>query len=280
MPELPEVETVCRGLKKIIGDHAVIQKVEFLRPNLRNELPEGKKTLLIGADIQVIERRAKYIVMRTSQANILSHLGMTGNWRVSGKRSLEKHDHIVISLKDGRFLIYRDPRRFGFFDIFSGESHEKLDHLGVEPLSKDFTAEMLIAKLGNRSIPLKASIMIQEVVVGVGNIYASEALFLSGISPFKESFRLKKNEAAILVKNIQQVLTKAIEAGGSTIQSFANSDGKSGYFQNQFQVYGRDGLMCLSCQQAKIKSKLIAGRSTFWCPKCQKKNLVVKLKKV
>lgn len=282
MPELPEVETVCRGLTASLGSSAVIKDVEFLRLNLRSELPHQKKHLLLGQQILSVQRRAKYILMKTTGASILSHLGMTGNWRVASEKNLEKHDHISIQLADLRYLIYRDPRRFGYFDIFQGESHEKLDLLGPEPLEESFSDVYFFEQLQQKSLPIKASIMDQAVVVGVGNIYASEALFLSGISPLKSSLRLKKEEVRLLRKNIRIVLEKAILAGGSTIQNFASADGSSGYFQHQFQVYGRAGMPCLSCHSAKIKSKLISGRNTFWCPQCQnsKKILVVKLKKV
>lgn len=274
MPELPEVETVCRGLRASIGSSTVIEAVEFLRPNLRSELPHQRRHLIKGQTILAVKRRAKYIVVKTSGATILSHLGMTGHWRVSKEKVLEKHDHILILLSNSRYLIYNDPRRFGFFDIFQGEGHQKLNLLGPEPLEKSFSEQYFFDQLQRKSLPIKASIMDQTVVVGVGNIYASEALFLSGISPLKSSHRLKKEEVRLLRKNIRIVLEKAIEAGGSTIQNFASSDGSSGYFQHQFQVYGRAGMLCLSCHNAKIKSKLISGRNTFWCPQCQnsKKN--------
>lgn len=269
MPELPEVEVVKRGLSQILEEHPIIDSIEFKRRDLREALPLKKAKLLEGAKVLSVERRAKYLILNTDKARILSHLGMTGTWRVAPRGEEREHDHIYINLQGGVRLAYRDPRRFGYFDIYTIEKHPKLERLGPEPWDEDFTADYLYQLMKTRTSPIKVALMDQAVVVGVGNIYASEALFRSGIRPTRKAATIKRAEAVLLRREILQVLEDAIAAGGSTISDFAQAGGDSGYFQNSFFVYGRAGLMCLKCKQNKIKESRLGGRSTFWCSKCQ-----------
>lgn len=271
MPELPEVEVVKRGLESILGDQARIAKIVCTRKDLREELPVNDFKKMPGAKILSLSRRAKYILIKTDRGTLLSHLGMTGTWRLAPEGQEQKHDHVYIYLEDGRRLAYRDPRRFGYLGfIKSGESHAKLDHLGPEPLESEFNASYLLGALSNRSTAIKIAIMDQEVVVGVGNIYASEALFASGVNPLLPAKDLLKKDAQKLIKEIKKILTRSIEVGGSTISDFAKADGEKGYFQNTFFVYDREGKVCFSCNKSKIKKMVIGGRSSFWCPTCQK----------
>lgn len=270
MPELPEVEVVKRGLSSILGDHSVIEKIEFLRKDLREDLPHKKAKQLAGAKILGLKRRAKYIIIETTQGSMLSHLGMTGTWRLAEAGDERLHDHIYIYLKDGRRLAYRDPRRFGVFDIFSGTQHKKLQELGPEPWDPEFSVSYLKEKLEGKQVPIKVAIMDQKIVVGVGNIYASEALFLAQISPRLMAKKLTILQLEKLIFQIQKVLQQSIEAGGSTISDFAQAGGDKGYFQNQFRVYDKEGSVCTKCKQSKIRSQVLGGRSTFWCPTCQK----------
>ena len=271
MPELPEVEVVRRGLEKILGSDTRIVKFEFLRANLRDVIPKKKFKGLEDALILKIERRGKYLLWHTDAGIILSHLGMTGTWRVAGLGQEMVHDHIYIYLSKGLRLAYRDPRRFGIFDFWPlnhKNLHPKLQDLGVEPLSEEFSGTRLWNSLRKKSASLKASIMDQNIVVGVGNIYASEALFLTRIKPMLPAGKLSLARAESLVTEIKKVLEQAILAGGSSISDFKKAEGHAGDFQNSFQVYDRAGLECFVCG-SKIRSKVLAGRNTFWCPICQ-----------
>lgn len=202
---------------------------------------------------------------------VFSHLGMTGSWRKDTQRKL--HDHIVLRLKSGTELIYNDPRRFGVFDIIAKETLEKdkkFVHLGPEPLlNEDFHGAYMFSKSRRRRVPIKAFIMDQKVVVGVGNIYASEALFLAGIRPLASASRITKIQSEKLVAAIQQVLKDAIRLGGSSIRDYKQASGESGGFQEQHFVYGRDKQACRKCR-GLIRSQFLSGRNTFWCVKCQK----------
>ncbi|MFP5519016.1 MAG: bifunctional DNA-formamidopyrimidine glycosylase/DNA-(apurinic or apyrimidinic site) lyase [Bdellovibrionia bacterium] len=273
MPELPEVEVVKRGLSTLLNEMPVIQKIKYYRANLRDALPSAAKTKrLQNAQILEISRRAKYLIFHTTQGKILSHLGMTGSWRVlAPQEELGTHDHVEIELSGGQRLIYRDPRRFGVFDIFFQETHPKLSLLGPEPWDEKWDATYLKGKLKGRKATIKVALMDQKIVVGVGNIYASEALFLAGISPLKSSQRVTLAECQKVIRCVQEVLENSIEKGGSTISDFVQASGESGYFQMSFKVYGREGELCLKCKQEIIRQKTLAGRSTFWCPKCQLK---------
>jgi formamidopyrimidine-DNA glycosylase len=272
MPELPEVEVVRRGLEDILKDKPVLEKIELMRPDLRDPIPLKKLKTLVGEKILRIERRAKYLLIWTSKGAMLSHLGMTGTWRVAPAGDERLHDHIYLHFSGGLRLAYRDPRRFGIFDFVAASSknnHPRLVHLGPEPLSEEFTAEGLWQALRKKEVAIKVAIMDQEIVVGVGNIYASEALFLAKIKPSLAAKKISLSRLEILVSEIKKLLQKSIEHGGSSISDFAQASGDSGYFQNNFQVYDRAGEVCLVCGH-KIKVQVMGGRSTFWCGHCQK----------
>jgi formamidopyrimidine-DNA glycosylase len=277
MPELPEVETVRRGLENLWRSHPKIIDVKLKRKDLRFPFPKKLKENLCGRKILGVRRRAKYLLIDTEDGVLLSHLGMTGSWREVKLGEIDPYDddphsHVELVLHDGRKFIYRDPRRFGMLDYFSRareSTHPRLKQLGPEPLSEDFDGEYLFQKSRKRATPLKVFIMNQEVVVGVGNIYASEALFRAGIKPTKLAGKISQVESQKLVSAIKEVLKDAIEAGGSTISDFYQADGDEGKFQDLFRVYDRNGDPCATCK-TKIKTKVIGGRSTYWCPSCQR----------
>ncbi len=270
MPELPEVEVVRRGLQDILKDKPVLKRVELKRPDLRDPIPIKKINTLLGQAILEVARRAKYLIFRTPQGGLLSHLGMTGTWRVALPGDEREHDHIYLHFSGGLRLAYRDPRRFGSFDFIKPpeDQHPKLSHLGPEPLSEDFTGASLWQSLRGKKTALKVALMDQKIVVGVGNIYASEALFSAGIKPSLVADKLSLQRAEVLVAEIKKILSQSIEKGGSSISDFAQASGESGYFQINFRVYGRGGEPCVSCGQ-QIKSKVLGGRNTFWCSRCQ-----------
>lgn len=270
MPELPEVEVVKRGLQEILKHQPILEKVELTRKDLREPMPVKALRKLEGEKLLSVERRAKYLLLWTPQGAMISHLGMTGTWRVAQKGEEKDHDHIYLHFSGGLRLAYRDPRRFGVFD-FSKEPfmHAKFKDLGPEPLSEEFTGEELFRRLRNKQVSLKIAIMDQKIVVGVGNIYASEALFAAGIRPTKVAQKLSRDKADVLVTEIKKILTLSIEKGGSSISDFAQASGESGYFQNTFKVYDRAGDKCFTCT-SPIKSEILGGRNTFWCSRCQK----------
>lgn len=270
MPELPEVEVVRRGLEDILKDHPVLEKIELKRKDLRSVIPEKKLRTLVGQRITSVDRRAKYLLLWTPKGAILSHLGMTGTWRVAPYGAEKPHDHVYLYFSGNLRLAYRDPRRFGCLDFVRNiEKSPHLSELGPEPLSSDFTGEYLWQRLRSKKTSIKATIMDQKIVVGVGNIYASEALFAAKIKPTLSAQNLSLKQAGILVEEIKKVLTLSIQHGGSSISDFAQASGESGYFQTIFQVYGRKGEPCRVCGRP-IKSKTVAGRNTFWCSSCQK----------
>lgn len=270
MPELPEVEVVRRGLEQILADHPRLERIELKRKDLRDPIPVKKLQALIGQPVIFVKRRAKYLILHTPKGAMLSHLGMTGTWRVSPPGDERLHDHIYLHFSGGLRLAYRDPRRFGCFDFIGLDGkHVKLESLGFEPLSPEFTGSSLWQSLRNKSVHLKLAIMDQKIVVGVGNIYASEVLFASGIKPNLKASALSLARAETLVQKIRQILTDSISKGGSSISDFAQASGESGYFQNTFRVYDRHDQACFQCGQ-KIKFKVMGGRSTYWCGECQK----------
>ncbi|UOF01858.1 bifunctional DNA-formamidopyrimidine glycosylase/DNA-(apurinic or apyrimidinic site) lyase [Bdellovibrio reynosensis] len=270
MPELPEVEVVRRGLESILKDQPVLEKIELKRADLRDPIPAKKLKTLLGEKLLSVERRAKYLLLWTKKGAMLSHLGMTGTWRVAPPGDERLHDHIYLHFSGNLRLAYRDPRRFGCFDFVQKEkTHPKLDILGPEPLEKAFTGRSLWESLRNKNVAIKVAIMDQKVVVGVGNIYASEALFASGIKPALPASKLSLERAERLVKEIKKVLNRSIKNGGSSISDFAQASGESGYFQNTFRVYDRAGEDCVACGQ-QVKAKVMGGRNTFWCSGCQK----------
>lgn len=270
MPELPEVEVVRQGLEEILKHHPRLEKVELKRADLREPIPFKKINSLVGSRINSVERRAKYLILWTDNGGMLSHLGMTGTWRVAPKGDERLHDHIYLHFSGSLRLAYRDPRRFGCFDFVQHplESHKKLKDLGPEPLSSEFTGADLWQSFRGKKIAVKAAIMDQKTVVGVGNIYASEALFAAGIRPTLSAEKLSRGRAEVLVQEIKKILNASIESGGSSISDFAQASGESGYFQTTFRVYGRESEKCLKCGHV-VKAKVIGGRNTFWCPRCQ-----------
>ena len=275
MPELPEVETVRRSLELcVLG--AVIESVTLRRADIRNVIPADLPKRVAGATIERIERRAKYLRLWLSNGEVLVvHLGMTGRVLVlpAKPNRYDAHDHVVFRLKDGKYMIYQDPRRFGVVTVLrrdAVDSDAMFTVLGPEPLDKKaFNASYLYDSLQRRSGAVKPALMDQKLVVGVGNIYASEALFLSNITPERTSNRITKTQAESLVKSICMVLESAIKSGGSTLRNYVDSRGEAGYFQHHFRVYGREGSDCEACGKP-IKRIVQAGRASFYCKTCQK----------
>ena len=275
MPELPEVETVCRALTKhLLGK--VVTDIEVRQAKLRNTVNENELNKVCKSrKILNLRRRAKYILVDLdSDDALLLHLGMTGKFRVvSQEEPFFKHEHVIVNFEDGESLRYEDPRRFGVFRSVKvpvqGGIPECLESLGPEPLLEDFNGNYLFKKSRKKTKPLKNFIMDNAVVVGVGNIYAAEALYRSRISPLRPSGKLKKKEADELCWHIREVLSEAIKAGGTTISDFQKPDGTEGYFFRELAVYGREEEPCLACT-LPIKRVIQAGRSTFYCKSCQK----------
>ena len=271
MPELPEVEAVKNGLNLRIKNTA-IKKVKVHNKNLRWPVAPGfSRAVTKAGGIVEVSRRAKYLVFDLGEGCIVNHLGMTGIWKMKPTAySLEKHDHVELICEDGLRLIYNDPRRFGMMNFYKDpEDFFKHKEFGPEPLSRSFNGNSLFSVLQSKSAPVKNVIMNQKIVLGIGNIYACEALFLSGIHPSRPSSKVSKAEASLLVKNSKKVLRQAIKAGGSSIKDFRTAGGESGYFQKKFFVYGREGQKCYVCKKEVIKNLKLAGRSSFYCSKCQ-----------
>ncbi len=273
MPELPEVETVRRGLEQALKD-ATIKKVTLRRHNLRIPFPDNISTLLEGRRIKAIRRRAKYLLFDFDSDDVMiAHLGMTGRFSVEAKapKRFSKHDHAVFELSDGRVTIYNDARRFGLITLCKRaetSTHPLFAALGPEPLEEEFSVAYLKTALARRKAPIKTVLMDQAVVVGVGNIYASEALFLSGVDPRKPALEAA-GKAKQMIVSIRKVLDDALASGGSSLKDFLHVSGESGYFQHQFNVYGRSGKPCISCHKPVAMLRQ-AGRSTFFCKYCQK----------
>jgi formamidopyrimidine-DNA glycosylase len=271
MPELPEVETVRAGLEEIAKLHPKIVKVELKRGDVRFPIPKNFARVFQGQKILGVRRRAKYLLIDTPKAVMLSHLGMTGSWRLVENGGEDKHDHCYIELSDGRRLAFRDPRRFGVLDLIeSGKetSHRLLKNLGVEPLEEGFNGEFLFRHSRKRKIAVKVFIMDQRVVVGVGNIYASEALFQARVRPTRKAGSLTRDECDRLVAATREILEAAILAGGSSIRDYRQVGGEEGGYQVAHRVYDRKGEPCGVCGE-KIRAKVVGGRSTFWCERCQ-----------
>lgn len=275
MPELPEVETVKRALVDNILDNQIFS-VKAFRKNLRYDFPVNMDKILNNRTISKIERRAKYILIYLKEDDnvIVIHLGMSGKLLIKPfeYNNYDKHDHLVIGLEDKK-LIFNDPRRFGLFTIIKSSEiakHKLFANLGIEPLESNFGGNMLLDLLKNKAkTNIKNAIMDQSLIVGVGNIYACESLFLSKIMPTRIASSLSPQECNILVLNIKQILGDAIKLGGSTLKDYASVNGNSGYFQNNFFVYGRYNLPCNICNN-HIKKVKQNGRTTFYCDHCQK----------
>jgi formamidopyrimidine-DNA glycosylase len=270
MPELPEVETTVRGLAQVL-DGQLLARVEPRRADLRRPIPVDLRQRLTGARVTGLSRRAKYGVIHTDRGDALVfHLGMSGRWRVDAE-PLEKHDHLVLETGEGRVLALNDPRRFGSLDLVSSDAlagFGPFAALGPEPLGDDFSARHLHDALAGRIAPIKALLLDQRIVAGLGNIYVCEALHIAGIAPGTAGGRIATPRLERLVTAIQGVLLAAIEAGGSTLRDYARPDGELGYFFKQWRVYGREGEACV-CGRP-VKRRVDGGRSTFFCPSCQR----------
>jgi formamidopyrimidine-DNA glycosylase len=269
MPELPEVETTVRGLRPVLEGRRLVS-VETRRDDLRRGFPADLRQRLTGAQVVALRRRAKYGLIDTDRGDtMIFHLGMSGRWRVDPLELLP-HDHLVIETDEKRRLALNDPRRFGSVDLWRTaelERYPAFSALGPEPLDA-LTAEGLADALATRSASIKQLLLDQRVVAGLGNIYVCEALHQAGISPKRAGGRIAAKRLAALVPAIRDVLLSAIEAGGSSLRDYARPDGELGYFSKQFKVYGREGEAC-ACG-GTVRRYPEGGRSTFWCPGCQR----------
>lgn len=272
MPELPEVETVVRGLEAAIKGKR-IKALETSGANMRQPWPKDVQRVK-GQTVERLLRRAKYILMHLSGGDVMVvHLGMSGRMTIN-PAAKQKHDHMILTFQDGTTVAFNDPRRFGLVALSTEKdlhAHRLFAHLGPEPFDKAFSAPYLAAQLSSKKkTALKVAIMDQALVVGVGNIYASEALFDARISPYLPAAELTEKMAQVLIPSIRKVLDKAIAAGGSSLRDYRQSDGNLGYFQHQFKVYGRAGAACTrkGCG-GMIEKTVQAARATFYCPVCQ-----------
>jgi formamidopyrimidine-DNA glycosylase len=279
MPELPEVETVMRGLRPAL-EGKVIARALVHRPDLRFPLPLGLARRLTGARVLGFRRRGKYILMRLEGGDsLLIHLGMSGRMVIgnAGSNVATAHEHIVLETADGARVGFVDPRRFGSVDLVrttDEAQHRLLAGMGPEPLDDDFTTASLSTSLAGKKTPIKAALLDQRVVAGLGNIYVCEALFRAGISPQRLAATIPGARAARLVPAIKDTLREAIAAGGSSLRDYVQPDGELGYFQHAWKVYGREGEPCERCSGppgcSGIKRIVQSGRSTFYCPRTQR----------
>jgi formamidopyrimidine-DNA glycosylase len=270
MPELPEVETTLNGIKPFIL-HKKITDVIIRHPRLRWPIPADLKELICGETINNIERRGKYLLLTTLKGTIIIHLGMSGSMRVVDPTlPARKHDHVDVVFDNRHCLRFTDPRRFGAFlwTAEPPEQHVLLANMGPEPLKASFTGEYLWQRAQKRKVAVKAFIMDSKIVVGVGNIYATEALFMAGIRPTKAASKINLAAYKKLVSAIKKVLKAAIKQGGTTLKDFVSSDGSKGYFKTYLQVYGRGGLPCVNCKK-NLKEIRLGQRSTVYCTACQ-----------
>jgi formamidopyrimidine-DNA glycosylase len=283
MPELPEVETVRRGLLPVL-EGAVIARAEVNRPDLRWPLPERMADRLTGRRVTALRRRSKYILADLdSGETLLVHLGMSGRMLVSGTRvggfyhdhpAAQKHDHVVLHMGSGARVTFNDARRFGAMDLMPtdrADQHMLLADLGPEPFGNDFNEPYLAARLKGRKTPIKSALLDQRVVAGLGNIYVAETLFRARISPLRLAGELAEPKVHGLVPVIREVLAEAIEAGGSSLRDFRQANGELGYFSKHFQVYDREGEPCETPGCTGTVTRTVqSGRSSFWCPSCQR----------
>jgi formamidopyrimidine-DNA glycosylase len=281
MPELPEVETVCRGLAKALEGRRLARVVQR-RPDLRFPLPRGFVRKLTGRRVETIRRRGKFILADLDDdMTLICHLGMSGRMTVGrsdGADPADPHDHIVFHAEDGTEVRFNDARRFGMMDLTATaalDAHPMLASLGPEPLGKDFTGAVLAAALAGKHTPIKAALLDQRVVAGLGNIYVAEALFWAGLSPRRLALTVQGKRAAALVAAIRRVLTEAIAAGGSSLRDYVQTNGELGYFQHRWAVYDKEGERCPTCtcdpaRTGGIQRMVQAGRSTFYCPRRQR----------
>ena len=283
MPELPEVETVCRGLLPAM-EGRVIERAEVRRPDLRFPFPDRMVERLTGARVLGLRRRSKYILADLSTGEtLLIHLGMSGRVLVSGGMlgafhhphpAPEPHDHVVLEMEGGAHVTFNDARRFGAMDLMPtalAEDHRLLREIGPEPLGNGFDETYLAVRLAGRNAPVKAALLDQKLVAGLGNIYVCEVLHRARIDPRRKAGRVAAARVAALVPLIREVLAEAIEAGGSSLRDYRQTDGELGYFQHTFRVYGREGAPCPTPGCTGTIARIVqAGRSTFFCPRCQR----------
>jgi len=268
MPELPEVETTKNGLAKLLSSKT-ITKVEIRNPKLRWVVDKSIKSKITNQVVRSFSRRGKYILFNLDKGYLMIHLGMSGKINVVDiKEPLQKHDHFLLHF-DNEVMRFNDPRRFGSIFYLGSLDHKLLNSLGVEPLEDSFHENFLFESSRNKTKTIKAYIMDSRIVVGVGNIYACESLYMAGINPKTKANKISHQRYISLTNNIKMVLKKAIKAGGTTLQDFAKVDGKPGYFSQELSVYGRENENCYSCN-GKIRRIIQNQRSTFYCPKCQK----------
>lgn len=274
MPELPEVETVMRGLDaRLTGQ--VIRRATLHRPDLRWPIPPELPKMLTGAKVLGFRRRGKFLLMRLDRGvSLLIHLGMSG--RMVFDAPPAKHEHLTLEMEDGARLGFVDPRRFGALDLIptdKEDTHKLLAGMGPEPLGNEFSGPVLRAALKGKATSIKAALLDQRVVAGIGNIYASEALFRAGVSPLRKAGSISPARVERLVTAIKDTLREAIAAGGSSLRDYVQPSGELGYFQHAWKVYGRAGELCERCpgppECAGIRQIVQAGRSTFYCPKTQ-----------
>lgn len=276
MPELPEVETVKKGLVPAMERQRIVE-VTLSAQSLRFPYPDGFRQIVQGAVVEKMARRGKYIIASLSTgASLILHLGMSGSFRIIGPSQemlSQKHDHINFKMEDGTVIIYNDPRRFGFADIVFGDveiDYKPFAKMGPEPLGESFNASMLKNRLEGLKAPIKAALLNQEIVAGLGNIYVCEALYRSGIDPRRRASQISLRRLERLVDNVKAVLEEAIKSGGSSLKDHKGVDGTMGYFQHHFDVYDREGQICrhAECQKRGtpcIERIVQSGRSTFYC---------------
>ena len=275
MPELGDVETTRRGLAPHLEGRRVLA-VTLRRPDLRWPIPGEIAALLPGQTIRAIRRRAKYLLMDTDVGSAIWHLGMSGSMRVlPADTAVQAHDHVDLSIMDKRqatprVLRFNDPRRFGcLLWQAPGETHELLRELGPEPLEDDFDGSYLFARSRGRKAPVKAFLMDQRIVVGVGNIYVAEALFAAGVSPLRAAGKVSRERYDLIAAEIRRILAYAIRRGGTTLRDFLSPDGAPGYFEQELSAYGRGGEPCPRCGRP-LKEAMLAQRATVWCGHCQR----------
>jgi formamidopyrimidine-DNA glycosylase len=278
MPELPEVETTRRGLVKVL-EGATLARVEVRRRDLRWPLPANLESRLEGRVVTTLSRRAKYILAEMDDGGVwLTHLGMSGRLIVERagqnqpSRRAEKHVHVIIETTAGDAVLYQDHRRFGSMDWVAATAlaaHPRIAALGMEPLSDSLTGDAILELFARRSTTLKAALLDQRLIAGLGNIYVCEALHRAALSPFRASGSLTGREAAKLADAIRQTLKDAVNAGGSSLRDYVQTDGELGYFQHSWRVYGRAGEKCACMASGPILRSVQGGRSTFYCPSCQ-----------
>jgi formamidopyrimidine-DNA glycosylase len=275
MPELPEVETVRQGLADVLEGRR-LHRVQAMRPDLRFPLPENFEGRLSGRQVEKLARRGKYLLIHLQERlTLIAHLGMSGRFRIfnTSPPPLERHDHVVFEAEGGISVRFNDPRRFGFMDLADTDTlagHKMLKNMGPEPLANDFNGPVLAAALKGRKSPIKAALLDQSVIAGMGNIYVSEALFRAGLSPKRKSGTVQGGRAENLARAIRDVLNEAIAAGGSSLRDHRQPSGELGYFQHSFAVYGCTGQPCPGCtcdltRTGGIRRITQSGRSTFYC---------------